>query len=136
MALNDNQQKAAELYVQGTTITDIAKIVGVSRPTIYDWLKIKDMKATIDELTTEIKNQAEKKISSKLDNYLSELEKIALTSKSEKIKVDSLTYLIDRVMGKSTTKIEDVTDSIDKDLITSDELVDELTKFRVVKKAE
>lgn len=133
MALTDKQKRAAELYMQSTPITDIAKVVGVSRPTIYDWLKLPDMKAFLDTLTTDAKNYAERKLNGKLDIYVSELEKIALASKSEKVKTDTLIYLINRILGTPTSKTQDVGKDEEKESLTNDQIEDEFSKFKDTK---
>ena len=132
--LTDKEKKVAQLIVEGVNITQIAKIVGVSRPTIYDWLKHEELKATIAELTTEIKNAAEKKINSNVDLYVSELEKIALTGKSEKNKLDALQYILNRIFGTPTTKTADVTEEENKKE-NPEELKEEFNRFRIRNKA-
>ena len=54
----------------------------------------------------QIKNQANEKLNSKVNTYLDELERIAFSADSEKVKADILQYLVDRTLGKTTTKIE------------------------------
>jgi len=132
--LTDNEKRVAELIVQGVTVTDIAKIIGVSRPTIYDWLKHEQLKATIAELTTDIKNNAEKKLNAKVDTYVGELEKIALTGKSEKNKLDALQYILNRIFGTPTTKTADVTEEENKKE-NPEELKEEFNRFRIRNKA-
>jgi transposase len=132
MALNERQEKVIQLYASGETITNIAKITGVSRNTIYTDLDSVDVKAGVDKCLTEMKNQAEKKISADLDLYITEFKKIALTGKSEKNRLDALQYILNRVYGTPTNKIADVTDAADKDSITSEQLEDEFSKFKVI----
>jgi DNA-binding CsgD family transcriptional regulator len=115
MGLNDRQLKVIELYASGTTVTDIAKITGVSRQTIYTDLDNKEVKAGIDRCITELKSQAEKKIIQDVDLYIAELKKLALTSKSEKIRSENLQYLLNRTCGTPTNKVADVTKEEDKE---------------------
>lgn len=136
MALNDRQMKLIELYAQGTPITDIAKICGVSRQTIYTDLDNKDVKAGVDKCLTEMKNQAEKKLTQSVDTLVEEIKKLALTSKSEKIRSENLQYLLNRIYGTPTSRIADVTEQEDKDNINTNELEQEFNKFKVLKKAE
>ena len=137
--LTDKQIEAIELYVKGTTPTEIAKICGVNRTTFYDWLKKDEFKLELDKQQQEIKNRATSRISSKVDTYIGELERIALTSKSDKTRTDALTYLIDHVVGKSTTKFENINQQHDnkqdnKELSWDNVKEDESIKLKVVKK--
>lgn len=106
MALNDNQKKFIELSVTGMKPTEMAKEIGVSRQMIYKYMNNEEIKSEVDRRIAEIKLQANKNLGTKINRYIDELEHIAFTSESEKIKSDALQYLIDRVLGKSTTKIE------------------------------
>lgn len=108
MALTDNQKKFIDLYFTGDNMTNIAKRIGVSRQSCYKYLDNDEVKAEMDRRLTEIKSQADKKLKGKLDVYISKLEEIAFNGKSEKTRADTLQYLVDRVLGKTTTKVEDV----------------------------
>jgi transposase len=108
MGLNERQLKVIELYASGTTVTDIAKITGVSRQTIYTDLDSKDVRTGIDKTITELKSQAEKKISQDAELYIAEIKKLALTSKSEKVRSENLQYLLNRIYGTPTSKVADV----------------------------
>jgi predicted DNA-binding protein YlxM (UPF0122 family) len=134
MPLNERQQKEAELYAQGTEITDIAKLCGVARQTIYNDMKRPEWKATVDEYVTQLKKQGEQKIMSKVDIYISELEKIALTSKSENTKKDILIYLLNRIYGLPTSKTQDVSDKKDES-VDPKVIHNEFEKYKL-KKAE
>jgi transposase len=136
MALNDRQLKVIDLYATGETVTNIAKITGVSRQTIYADLDSKDVKAGIDKCLTEMKNQAEKKLTQSVDTLVEEIKKLALTSKSEKIRSENLQYLLNRIYGTPTSKIADVTKDEDKENINSGDLEQEFNKFNILKKAE
>lgn len=136
MALNDRQMRVIELYAQGETVTNIAKITGVSRQTIYADLDNKDVRAGIDKYLSEMKNQAEKKLTQSVDTLVEEIKKLALTSKSEKIRSENLQYLLNRIYGTPTSKVADVTDKEDKDNINTGDLEQEFNKFKVIKKAE
>lgn len=111
--LDDRQRRAVDMYVRGHKITEIANDTGVSRQAVYDWLKKEEFKAEVDRCLTLLKSEATNTIISNVKAYITELEGIALTSGSDKTKSDALMYLIDHVIGKPTTKIEDVTTNTD-----------------------
>lgn len=106
LALNDNQNNFIELYLQGLNPTEISKQMHISRTMIYKYLKNDEIKSELNRRLTQIKNQANEKLNSKVNTYLDELEHIAFNAESEKVKADILQYLVDRTLGKTTTKIE------------------------------
>lgn len=127
MALNKNELKAMDLLLNGETVTDTAKIVGVTRKAIYNWKDKQEWKDEWNKRIHQIKTEGNNRITNNLDKYVTELEKIALTSESDKIRADALSYLINRVLGTPTNKIEQTTEDKDKkeDFINLDNLIDE-----------
>lgn len=109
--LNEKQIKGAKLYAEGSTPTEISKELGISRQAFYGWLKNKEFTSEVDRFIQEITTSAEKNMHSKVENYIHALEDIAFTGRSEKNRTDALTYLLDRVLGKATTKVQDVTEA-------------------------
>lgn len=102
--------EAIGYILEGKNVSEVAKLCNVSRTAIYNWLGDSDFKAEVERQKQKIKNTATSKITARLDGYIDELHKIAMTSKSEKDKRAALEYLVDRVLGKATTKVADVTD--------------------------
>lgn len=135
--LNEKQVEVLQLHVEGENITNISKITGVTRQSIYNWMKDEEFKEELDKALDRAKSDANYKITSKLTNYIDELSRLALTAKSEKIRSDTLMYLVDRVLGKSTTKIENMVDNnsnkenkSDKELSWDDLKEDNLLKLK------
>lgn len=129
MVLNKRHYEAIELLIKGENITNVAKIVGVDRTSIYNWFKDKEFKATLNEYQQSIKTEGENILKSKLTTYIQELEKIALTGKSEKNKLDALEYLVNRVMGTPTNKVEQtIEDKKEDDNIDIDDLINDVVK--------
>lgn len=126
MALTDNQKKFIDLYFTGDNMTNIAKRIGVSRQSCYKYLDNDEVKSEMDRRLTEIKSQADKKLKGKLDVYISKLEEIAFNGKSEKTRADALEYLVDRVLGKTTTKVEDISNDDEKKKVDLDNELKEL----------
>lgn len=115
MVLNEQQIDCIELMIKGETNSNIAKILDMRRATIYSWLKSEEFKVELDKRVQEIKKQVQSNILSKSEPVIDKIIKIAMTSKSEKTSLDACTYLIDHVLGRSTTKVADVTDQERKD---------------------
>ncbi|KEH95737.1 hypothetical protein Z962_07885 [Clostridium botulinum C/D str. BKT12695] len=132
--LNKEQMKAMELLLNGETITDTAKVVGVERKTIYRWMEKKEWKDNWNKCIQEIKTEGNNRIIKNLDKYVTELEKIALTSISDKTRADTLTYLINRILGTPTNKTQDVTEDKDKkdDFVNLDNIVEDIKTDNVI----
>lgn len=129
--LNENQIKFIEYYLKGNNISEIAKKIGVSRTSVYKYLANSEVKTELDKRSAEIRNQANNTLTTKLDKYIANLEEIAFSSDSDKTRADVLQYLVDRVLGKSTSKVADVTEQekakgidLDADLDKLDKVID------------
>lgn len=130
MALKPEQLEAMKYMLKGMNCSEISPLIGKERTTIWRWTQTDEWKETFDEMQQEIKKQGEQMVIGDLNTYVAELKRLALTSYSEKIRLDSLTYLIDRVMGKSTTKIEQTTEDKNKkdDFVDLDNIVEDIKK--------
>ena len=115
MQLGEKQYRAMELIIQGETISDIAKILKVSRGTIYNWLDDENFKADLNKQRQEIKNASKERINACIGIYISELHKIATTSQSEKARIEASTYLLNRVLGTPTRVQQDITEEETKE---------------------
>lgn len=104
--LSENQIKCVHMLADGMSKSDISRSLGICRQTIYDWLQKDEIIAELDKCIQKNKTEANKKLTSNLTLYITELEKIAFNSKNEKIRSSCLMYLIDRVLGKCTTKVD------------------------------
>lgn len=103
---NKRREIVLEEYLKGTSITDIAKMVDVNRQTIYTDLDREDMKKNIEKARQQNLKNVTNTIMIKSNKYMNELERLASTTKDEKLKANILTYLLDHAIGKATTKIE------------------------------
>ena len=115
MQLGEKQYRAMELIIQGETISDIAKMLKVSRGTIYNWLDDENFKADLNKQRQEIKNASKERINAGIGIYISELHKIATTSQSEKARIEASTYLLNRVLGTPTRVQQDITEEETKE---------------------
>lgn len=134
--LHEKQLEAAIMLAEGKNRTEIARELKISRQTLYDWLKLDEFNEEVNRIVTLSKDETEKRLTFNIDKYVSELEKIAFNSKSEKTKSDTLQYLIDRVLGKTTTKVQDISEpketKKDKELTWED--LAKMEKVKVLKR--
>ena len=120
--IDERKEEAITLIIQGEQFIDIAKLVGIARSTLYDWMENKEFKTELDKRRQEIKVQGNNLILNELGSYIKELKHIALCDKSAKVRSDTAQYLVDRVLGKTTTKIEtnveqDNSNNVSKDIL-------------------
>lgn len=104
--IDERKMKAIELWTEGKGNTEIAKIVGVSRTTIWTWSNEEEVKAELNRFEREIKTHAQNRFNNRLDSMVNNAFSLALNSPSDKIRADMTQYCIDRVLGKTTTKVE------------------------------
>lgn len=109
--LHEKQKSAIELLLEGKNKSEVCKEINLSRRTLYNWLDDLEFKSELERLEASKKKEAQTTINSHVIKYISELEKIAFNSKSDKLRSEALMYLIDRTLGKPTSKTENITES-------------------------
>lgn len=125
--LDERHMKLVDYMLQGiTSKTELAKLIGVSRQAIYDWLSNDEVMAQLDEGLIRVQTQVAKKISSQLEPVVDELYKIALTGANARERKDACIYLINRVLGtpKGTLNLETDKDETEVDILAAMESVD------------
>lgn len=108
MVLNEKHYEAIKYLLEGRKVSDIARLLNVSRTALYDWQRDEEFKAELERHRKDIRDNINKKITDRLDIYVEQLHIIATTSKSEKNKLQALQYLMNRVLGAPTSKVADV----------------------------
>ena len=101
MLITEKHNRAIELILEGRTMTEVAKLVPVSRTSLYEWLKDKDFKAELNRCEQRLKTELNREIGGKVKSCLEVIFDLAVNSPSDKVKLDSSTYIIDRYLGKS-----------------------------------
>ena len=99
-------QKCIELYLMGYNPTQISERVGISRETFYTWKKRKEWIKKVDEYTMFMTEQTKEKLKAKSTDYLNRLEELCNTTENDSVKYNCLTYLINRIHGTPTSKVE------------------------------
>ncbi|ACA54988.1 carbon monoxide dehydrogenase [Clostridium botulinum] len=126
--LSQQQLKAIELLLKGTSINDIATITGVSRQTISTWKNKNEVfKAELDKSLQALKSEVNNKILLNIEPLVDKLVRIALKSNSDKTSLDAIIYAINRLCGTPTNKTQDMTSDKDNDKeINIDALLSEI----------
>ncbi|SHH36408.1 IS630 transposase-related protein [Clostridium grantii] len=130
--LSELKMKMIEGILKNDTITQIAKDIKVTRNTVYAWLELDDVKAELNKRKQQIISKAQNAIMNDMDKYIAEVKRLALESDSDKIKTDCLIYLIDKTLGKNTTKIQEISDENNNNNQTNEQIMNELNDFKLI----
>jgi predicted DNA-binding protein YlxM (UPF0122 family) len=126
MAELDYKKEEFIKYVMlGLPFTDISKKLEVSRQALYNWIKLPEVKAELDRRRQEIVKQGNNYILNELRTNIDIVKEIASDKTAlSRDRLNASTYLIDRIMGKTTTKIEN-SDSKGEDDSTPKDILEE-----------
>lgn len=123
--IDERKEKFITLMLLGLPFTEISKKVGVARQTLYEWIKLPDVKTEADRRRQEIVKQGNNYILSELRTNIDIVREIANDKDAlSRDRLNASTYLIDRIMGKTTTKIEN-SDSKGEDDSTPKDILEE-----------
>jgi len=129
MILSEKHYEAMKYMLEGSNISEISKLCNVSRTSLYNWLSDDDFKTELNKQSQEIKTNADKKITGRLDCYIEEMHRIATTGKTDKERRSACEFMIDKALGKSTTRVADVTEEENKNNIEDiDDMIKSLNK--------
>lgn len=105
--LPQNRQHAAVLLASGMMEKqDIAKEVGVSRTSLWQWEKDSSFIAEVDRLKREMKTQGQNFLLGKVNRTVNEIYNIAMNGDSEKVRLEALKYIADHALGRAAAKHE------------------------------
>lgn len=127
MIVDAQKRECINLLIEGKKITDIAKEIGASRTSIYNWMDNEEFKAELNKSLQRIKSEGEQRILSDLSTYIDNIKYLATKARSEKTRLDANTYLTDRVLGKTTSKLEIKEDNKQKEENVN--ILDEIDEF-------
>lgn len=102
--LTEQQSEMIDYIIAGNSKTDTAKLIGVSRQTVYEWLKLNEVKQEKQKRLNDIKKEAKNKIATKVDNCIDVIYDIAMKSKDMRTKFQAAKYLCDQFIGSPTTE--------------------------------
>ena len=135
--LTQQQRECLEMLIVGTkTTTEIAKEIGVSRETVSKWKnRNEEFKRELDkrsrQFETGLIDEAESLLKRTLGQAVGNIIEIANNPKNkEETRLKASQYLVDRVLGNTTTKIEQTNDdkAKDKEPINIDEVLENIKK--------
>lgn len=130
MILAEKHLKAINFIIEGKNITDIAKILNVSRAAIYNWLKDKDFNNELDKRKQEIKSKGMDKMLCELDLHLNNISDLALNSSSDAVRLNASSFYVEHVLGKATAKIETSSNNKEEEKeVNIDDLLNEVNNI-------
>ena len=94
------------MLINGESISDIAKKLGRSRQTIYDWLNKDFIKAELDKKRRELTNQGNAIILKDLSTYISNIKALANDPADKRVALAANQYLINRIYGTPTAIVD------------------------------
>jgi len=100
--MDSRQKQVCELLAIGTTITEISKIVKVTRQTIYDWKKLPDVMARVDELGQEFLTATIASVASYAPKNVAGIVYLAEHAVSEKVRLDARLALLNKTVPNTT----------------------------------
>lgn len=119
--IDKQKSEAINYLVEGLkTREEIAKIIGVGERTLYRWLKDTEFKAECQKRAELFENdllrESQSLLKHKLGNAIDNIVEIANNPKTkEETRLRANQYLVDRVLGNTTTKIEQSNEGDNKD---------------------
>src|SRR4051812_42229004 len=133
MSLNEKQNEAIDLLILGNlSKEEVANAIGAGRRTVYNWISSnEEFKAEWQRRARSFDDarvvDAKNKLSVYLDAAISNIVAMA-TDKDNTKCYEANKYLIDRVLGNTTTKIEqsNIDTTGNKDIKDIDSMLNEL----------
>lgn len=131
--LTNQQIECIENLVIGTlTIKEIASKIGCTPRAIYKWKLNEEFRTEWNKRSLDFKSgiiqEAQDLLTSKLGIAIGNIVDIANDKNtSDKVRLDANQYLVNRILGNTTTKIEqNISDGKDDTYIDIDNLLDDL----------
>lgn len=87
MALTPKQARAVDLLAGGSSITDAAAALGVSRSTVHKWIALPAMVDALEEVQAEARARAVRRLSAALDRAAARVVDLADSAEDEGVRL-------------------------------------------------
>lgn len=125
--LDELRLKAIDLLLDGTTTkVDIALICGKSRRWVYDIIDESEVMAEMNRRLHRIQVFGESKLKATIQDRINDIIVLAKTAESEKVRLESSIYLLNRVLGNTTTKLDITATSKQQEQVDFDAELDDI----------
>ena len=105
------KEKAITELRAGTEITMIAKIVNTSRTTIYNWCRDAEFKKELELRRKQIVDSGNAYVMAHTMSYLEVIHKLAMSTSDKRTALMAAQYLVDRSLGKVSTRLDITTEA-------------------------
>ena len=104
--LTKQQSDLVNCLIEGDNITEISNKLGVSRQTVYDWMKRDIVKAELDKRRQEITRQATAMILKDVGKNIQNIQALANDPTDKRTALAANQYLINRIFGNPKDQVE------------------------------
>lgn len=104
--LTKQQSDLVNCLIEGDTVTEISNKLGVSRQTVYDWMKRDIVKAELDNRRREITRQATAMILKDVGKNIANIQALANDPTDKRTALAANQYLINRIFGNPKDQVE------------------------------
>lgn len=87
MALTPKQARAVDLLAGGSSITDAAAVIGVSRATVHKWIALPAVVEALEEVQAEARSRAVRRLSAALDRAAARVVDLADSAEDEGVRL-------------------------------------------------
>lgn len=126
------QEEAITMYIEGNTISDIARSLKVTRNTIYNWLDKSEVKVELDRRKQCIATQGNQYILKDLKTYIDKIKELAKDKSDKRVCLSANQYLLNRIYGNPTAVVDEESNT-DNGSVNENELEEQLKKFKNMK---
>ena len=127
--LDERQIKVCELIATGIPITEVSRTSGIARSTIYEWKKLEEFNAEVSRFGQEFINAAQGRLKCAAKDAADEVIKLLKEGRYEKTRLSAAQDILDRNLGKATTRVEVDDNRDNKDNVSTDVLDKEFNEF-------
>lgn len=133
--IDTNKDRMIDLLLSGVAVSEIAKVLNVSRQTIYAWKEITEVKAELERRRTHIKKTAQDKIISNVTTCIENMYDMANQKTDQRVRFQANKYIIDQALGSpSSSNKEQITSTgLDNSVMDKNNLKEEIEDIKKLK---
>ncbi|CZR99303.1 hypothetical protein CDFC105_72909 [Clostridioides difficile] len=129
--LSEDESNAVYLLISGLTVTEVAKAIGVTRQTIYNWMNREHIRKEIDRRKQELTNQGNLLILKDLETYINNIKELASDKSDKRVMLAANQYLINRIYGTPTSTVIQAEDDSGGMCMDTTEIEAAIAKIRI-----
>lgn len=127
--ITKQQEEMIDMLIEGKSISDIARILKVTRNTIYAWKDKECIKAELDKRKQLLIHQGNDLILKDITSYVDQIKALAKDVSDKRVCLAANQYLLNRIYGSPSGTMEDDSSNTDENIPEND-LEKELNRFK------